>query len=259
MRTSFGSPAALTYEGDIVSQNYRAKSGVAKENIAFGSVVGFTGTENLGVQNPSPNKFTFSGALIAANVINLSVTVKTIDSNNKEVSTTTAMAPVTYAVSNDATMADIVTAIELLDTKLNATLVGTDSINVIHSDQGVVIISGVLVTLGASQVTATYDFLGTLLGTAIKCPVEVRDDGTVGYNPTMMVGVMTQGLMTVKFVDATTLASTLYAQHVANGATKPRGSIRTGTDSGKATAFTGLTPAKGAGALALGNIELNLP
>lgn len=259
MRTSYGPQAAMGREGDIVSLHKDGFSAPAKENIYPGRVVGFTGTERLGYQHPSPNKFTLSGTL-SSGTVDLNVEIKTFVDG---VETTTGAVPigqVTYSGSHATTMGLIEAAIELLvdaqgDLKLAAT-VDTNSITVVHSDQAVIILSG-----GASSqgLTFTYPFDGTIDGPVDRGPVEAQADGTVYYPPGTPVYAMTQGKMTVTFVDASDLSSALAVQHIANGTTKPRGAIRNTTDSGKATAFTSMKVAVGAGALAKGNVQLNNP
>lgn len=262
MRTSYGAQDSLTYEGDIISLDRNVESAPAKENIYPGLGIGFVGTSRLGYQHPSSNKILAAGALVEDNVINGNVTIKTFDANQVEVSTTHAIAPVTYAVGNDETWLAIKAAIELLDAKLTATIdvtPNTRGITVTHSEQAVILMDTWVVTLGVGQTTFSYSFDGTIDGPAVRQPVEAQSDGTVYYKPTTMVGAMTQGKMTVKFVDASNLASALAVQHIVNGTTKPRGSIRNTTDSGKATAFTSMKVCLGAGALEKGNVQLNNP
>lgn len=261
MRETYGSPSKLTYEGDMIV-NDGGESAPAKENIYPGRAVGYVGTANLGFQHPSPNKILAAGALVASNVINGNVTVKTFDSNQVEVVTTYAIAPVTYATGNDETFLLIKAAIEALNTKLTATIDVTPTtrgITVTHSEQGVILLDTFVVTAGAGQTTFTYSFDGTIVGTTPAMPLEAQSDGSVYAKPTTMVYALTQGIMTIKSVDASTRASSLAVQHIVNGATKPRGAIRTTTDSGKATAFTSLKVKLGADALALGNVEINNP
>lgn len=255
MQTTYSAPNAKTYRGDIVSQNKRIKSAPALEKIKFGSVVGFVGTTMSGLQNPSPNKFTFSGSLGASNVCNLNVTVKTI-SNGVEVSTTTAISPVTYATSHAATMTAIKDAIELAATSVTAT-VDTNSITVVDDNGAVVILDSVAIT-GGSAVTVTYDFDGTILGVAQRQPTELNDDGTAYIAPSEMVGAMTQGIMTIYSHDAMNLGSSLYAQFIeATGYT--RGEIRTSTASSKAKAFSTLKPYETVSSGNLANVEINNP
>lgn len=261
MRTNYGSPSALTYEGEMI-KNRGGHSAPAKENIYSGRAVGFVGNSRLGYQHPSSNKILSAGAIVASNVINGNVTIKTFDSNQVEVITTYAIAPVTYATGNDETWLLIKAAIEALDSKLTATIditPTTRGITVTHSSQAVILLDTWVVTAGAGQTTFTYSFNGTIDGVCPRIPVEAQSNGQVYAKPTTPIYAMSQGIMTVKFVDAANLSSSIAVQHIENGATKPRGSIRTTTDSGKATAFTSLKVELGASALSLGNVEINNP
>lgn len=255
MQTSYSANSTLTYRGDVITKE-RVKTAPAKENILFGSGLGYTGTSMLGLQNPSPNKITFSVAADASTVVNGTVTVKTFTDAGVEVSTSQAIAPVTYAVSAANTYALVKAAIELLDSNLTATVTG-DTITVIHSSQAVVILSA-FTAAGGSAITISYQFDGTILGCAPRAPIEQNSDGTVYYKPGMMVGAVTKGIMTIYSEDAMTLGSSIAIQHMANGAIA-RGEVRTTTDSGKATAFTSLKPLSVVSADTLANVEINLP
>jgi hypothetical protein len=253
MRTDYGAPTYMTFAGDFGTKNDGGESAPAKENIYAGRVVAYVGPVNLGFQHPSANKFTLSGS-ISSGTINLTVEVKTFDENQNEVSTVLPIAQVTYSTNHATTMGLIKAAIETLNPKLTAT-VDTNSITVTHSDQAVIIITGVTSSQG---LTATYYFDGTLVGPTPKAPTEAASNGEVFLKPTSTIYGMTQGIMTVKFVDSVTRQSSLAVQHIAN-TNAPRGSIRNNTDSGKATAFTALKVRKEAGALSLGWVEINTP
>jgi len=264
MQTSYGYPSSKTFAGDIVSEDKRVKSYPTLENLSFGSIAGYVGTEILGIQNPSPNKFTFSGDLVASNVINGKVTIKTI-SNGAEVSTTYTISPVTYATSHAATMTALKTAYQDAATSagLALTLDTSDAngrtFKAVATDNAVVIFSDIVVTAGAGQATVTYYFDGTLMGFVNKQACE-RDPvtGTYYVSPQNVCGLMTQGIMTVTSIDAVDMSSTIYAQFIDNSTTK-RGMVRTSTDSGKAVVFTGAKPQDKVSAGALCDIELNLP
>lgn len=256
MQKVYGGPSRLTHRGDVVSGDKKVKSAAALEKILFGTIVGFVGTSIAGVQNPSPNKLTFSAALSASNVVNGSITVKTIDSDNKEVTSTVSIDPITYASSHSATMTAIKAEIELKNPSLTATI-DTNSITVTHSKNAVVILNGFAVT-GGTAVTVAYDFDGTMLGVATKISSELNEDGTVYIKPTELCPYLTQGTVTVQPVDAMNMSSSLYAQFIeASGIA--RGEIRTSTVSGNAKAFSGLKPDDKVTALSLGNVEINLP
>jgi hypothetical protein len=261
MRLTYGANQRLGYRGDIITKE-RVKAAPAKENILFGSAVGYVGTDyKLGFQNPSPNKILAAGAIVASNVINGNVTVKTFDSSGNEVITTEAIAPVTYATGNDETWLLIKAAIEALDSNLTATIDVTPTtrgITVTHADNAVVLLDTWVVTLGGGQTTFSYSFDGTILGCAPRAPIEQNSDGTVYYKPGMKVGVLTKGIMTIYSEDIMTNASSIAVQHMVNGAIA-RGEIRTTTDSGKATAFTTLKPLDSVAADSLANVEINAP
>lgn len=258
MQTSYGAPSKLTYRGKIVSDIKRVKSAPALEKLKFGSIGAFVGTSMNGIQNPSPNKLTFSGALVASNTINGTVSWKTIDSDGAEVLNSSAIAQVTYASSNANTLDLIKAAIEALDTKLTATVSGSDSIIVTHDDNAPVILSGFVVAAGSGQASVSYTFDGTLLGPVVNVPAEKPKTGDATVEPREMAGCLTQGIMTIYSEDAMTLASSLYAQFIDNGAIK-RGEIRTGTDSSKAMAFSSLKPLSVVSADTLANVEINNP
>lgn len=93
----------------------------------------------------NPKQLTFSGALVSLNVYNLTING-------------TAIAPVTYATSSDATMALIVTAIKAVTAYVqDAFLVGSSNYRkiVILPKGAALTLTGSLVTLGASQATTT--------------------------------------------------------------------------------------------------------
>jgi hypothetical protein len=212
MQLNYGGPSALTYAGDVVSDNKRIKSAPALEKIYAGLVVGYdssyAGNEIKGYQHPSPNKLTFSTSLSTSNVINGNVTLKTIDSNGNEVITTTAISPVTYATSHAATMTAIQDAIEGAFGSCVCT-VDTNSISVVNDSGAIVILSGFVVS-GGSAVSVSYDFNGTLVGVAQRQPQELNDDGSVYIPPNEMVGALTQGIITVMSNDAMTVNSSFY-------------------------------------------------
>jgi hypothetical protein len=264
MQTSYGYPSSKTFAGDIVSEDKRVKSYNSLENLSIGSIAGFVGTEILGIQNPSPNKFTFSGDLVASNVINGKVTIKTVV-NGAEVSTTYTISPVTYATSHAASMTLLKNAYETAATAagLALTLDTADAngrtFKAVATDNAVVTFSNIVVTAGAGQATVTYYFDGTLMGfVTTKALEQDPTTGTYYVKPQNMCGIMTQGIMTVTSVDAVDMSSTIYAQFIDNSTTK-RGMVRTSTDSGKAVVLTGAKPQDKVTAGALCDIELNLP
>jgi len=262
MITNFGYPNAKTYAGDITSKDSTVVGGVAcVENIPFGSVVGFIGTTCSAIQAPAPNKVTFDINFEGSNVINANVTIKTLDANNKEVITTTAISPVTYATSNANTYALLKAAIEAVDTdsKLTATIdASAKTVVLTHSDNFVVYLSGVAVTAGTNQAVATYSFSGTLLGPVPKATVERDSNGVAQYTPGMICPWLEKGSMYITSIDAMTLASSVYVQFIDNDTTK-RGALRTGTDSGKAMAFSSLVPDSTVSAGELANMKINKP
>lgn len=98
----------------------------------------------------------FSADLIASNVVNGSVTVtKTSMVNGVQtpVAVTTAISPITYAVSNASTLTDIATALAAIANVEAAVSDGTHTITVTAEEDCVITFSGWLVTLGASQAT----------------------------------------------------------------------------------------------------------
>lgn len=261
MQTVYGHPGKLTYVGDIVSQNKEVESAPALEKIHAGSIIGYVGTEIKGIQNPSANKFILSADTVTSNVINLKVTVKTVN-GEKEVITTTAISPVTFTSTHAGTMNLIKAAIQTADSNLIATVDSSDAnsrtIYVTHASNAVVIISDVLVTAGSSQATASYGFYGTLLAPALRAPYEANKDGSSYHPPTAMVGYMTKGTMTIKSIDAMNLSSSIYAQFIED-TNIPRGSIRTSSASGKATAFSAMKPNMKVSALSKANVKMNTP
>ncbi len=268
MQTTYGYPDQRTYPGNIISEDYFATSKPALEKITAGSVVGYVGNELLAFQNPSSNKFVLSADLIASNKVNLTLKIKTIDSSNKESSVSVAMAEITYGISHAATMTAICAAIAAADTtgKTSATVDAADgtgrTIYVTHSENAVIILSGVTVTAGVSQATVSYDFYGKLYGIAAYKGNSEQDlsTGKTYINPTEPVGAIKQGVITIYSIDAMNMDSTMYAQFIEDtGASIERGQIRTSTASSKAIAFSGLKPNAKVAALAVSEVELNLP
>jgi hypothetical protein len=261
MQTSYGSPTALTFSGDIVSDNKRVKGFPALEKIYFGKVVGYpvaySNLTDIKVQHPSSNKLTFSTTLSASNVINGTLTVKSVDVDGNESIATASILPVTYATSHASTMQDIADAIDTASGGNVVLVISGNSITVKAEENAVVILSGFVVS-GGSAVTVSYDFDGTILGIAQRQSMELKQDGTAYIEPTQMVGVMTQGIMTVKSEDAMNYTSSIYTQIIEETG-KSRGSIRTSTATGKAVAFSGLKPNGVATAGSLVNVEINNP
>jgi hypothetical protein len=262
MIDNFGYPSKKTQEGEITSKNFETLGGVpCVENIGFGKVVGYVGNEILALQKPAPNMATMSANFVSSNVINCNVTVIEISSNEKQVDpVTTAISPVTFTTSNDATYDLLASAIETAGgTGVNCTVDDTaKTIIVTHDENKVVYLSDIVVTAGASQATPTYSFSGTLLGPVPKAEIEQDADGVAQYTPTMIVAPLQKGSMYMKSIDAINYASTCCVQFIDNGTTK-RGDLRTGTDSGKAMAFSSLVPDGKEDAGALVNIKLNRP
>lgn len=263
MLTNCEYPAAVSDEGYLLDPTKsRVKSFPLAETVPFGRVIGTVATDGSIGQLPSANKLILSADLVTSNVTNANITVITT-ADGVDTTTTTAITAVTFATSHLNTFGTLLkAAIEAVDTKLTATLDTSDTNNrtmyVTHSDNAVVIISGVIVTLGGSQATASYSFYGKLRGVSVISNRQPDSNGVRQFKGGDIAGVVSQGRVIVKPIDASDINSTLYVQFI-DDTNKPRGTIRTSTASGKAIAISPTTLNGSAIALAANTMELNLP
>lgn len=98
----------------------------------------------------------FSADLVAANVINGTVAATetvVVNGQTRTQSATNPIAPVTFAVSNASTLTAIAAAIAALPGVISAVSDGVHTITVTAEDNVALVMSGWVVTLGASQAT----------------------------------------------------------------------------------------------------------
>lgn len=263
LSNNYGYPTALQIEGYTLDPNTeKVKSIPAAENIPFGRVVCVVDPGQDVCQLPGSNKLAFSANLVAANTIDGSITMTTINSDNVSITTTTPIPQVTFATSHLNTMNLLIAAIQTISPSLTATLDTTDTNNrtiyVTSSDGSVVQLSALVVGAGASQATVSYNFQGFLKGIAVWTNRQPDTYGVSQYVATDVVGVITQGRVIVKPIDATDAYSNVYVQIIATN-DAARGTIRNSADSGRAIPFVNPKFQDKALALGFNTLEPNLP
>jgi len=209
------------------------------------------------VRLPESNLSTIvlSGDLITANVINVSVNG-------------VALAPITFATSHLATMNAIAAAI-LAQPNIASAVVGgagNHTLTVTATEGNVAIVNSFVVTLGASQATATITnttqdtFYGVGARTQNK-PNPLNPTGSFG-NPIYLEGdcvsLLTKGRIYVAAEQTVTSDSPVYWRFAANGLLLP-GGFRGDSDSGRAIVIPGARYTVGATSGALATLEINLP
>lgn len=209
------------------------------------------------VRLPESNLSTIvlSGDLITANVINVSVNG-------------VALAPITFATSHLATMNAIAAAI-LAQPNIASAVVGgagNHTLTVTSTEGNVAIVNSFVVTLGASQATATITnttqdtFYGVGARTQNK-PNPLNPAGSFG-NPIYLQGdcvsLLTKGRIYVAAEQTVTSDSPVYWRFAANGLLLP-GGFRGDSDSGRAIVIPGARYTVGATSGALATLEINLP
>lgn len=125
---------------------------------------------------------TFNANFVASNVINAKVNGL-------------AIAPVTFATDSATTLAALATAIALMDGVASAVSDPSSKSILVTGDTAAVLVTNVVVTLGASQATAVVTRSSTdrYLGQPIYDPMAVSGDGFV-QGPAIAVATHTQGV-----------------------------------------------------------------
>ncbi len=230
----------------IAFENFNVGLGLAK-------VIG----QDYIVRLPQSNLSTIvlSSDLVTSNVINVSVNG-------------IALAPITFATSHLATMNTIVAAI-LAQPNIASAIVGganDRTITVTATESKIAIVNSFVVTLGASQATATITnttqdtFYGVGARTQNK-PNPLNTLGSFG-NPIYFQGdcvsLLTRGRVYVAAEQNLTSDSPVYWRFAANGLLLP-GGFRADSDGGRAIALPAARYTVGATAGALATLEINLP
>lgn len=208
----------------------------------------------------------FSGDLVASNEIN--VTVNGV-----------AITPVVYAVSHLATMQAIADEIELIPTVASATVGGANdrTITIISVVGNATVISGFLVTLGASQATVTTTlgqnglFFGVTLSNYAQYggsnyptgPNLTSSDGDeLPYQIGEVVPTLTRGRIYIKPEVVMTSNSAVYLRVAVNGAGTAIGQFLDNADGGNAILIPATTAIIREGNATVGDLavlEINLP
>lgn len=225
------------------------KSRKAQDLIGFGRAV-FTGLiPGVDVINPAVDIVTlaFYGVFVTDNVINMKVNG-------------VAIAPVTFSVDAATTKALLIAAIDAID-GINATDDSADSILIKSSELGNVLVTDILVTLGATQTghTIYYSSSAVFEGVSILRhgqPIAIGGDDAYQINDS--INVLTKGVVWVKVTSSVSYGGDI---HVANDTSDPsnQGTFQsTGgiqVHGGKFVSSAVGTPS----APALAKIEINYP
>lgn len=213
--------------------------------------------EDYVVRLPQSNLSTIvlNADLVTSNVIN--VTVNGV-----------ALAPITFATSHLATMNAIAAAILAQPNIASAVVGGTNNrtITVTATEGNVAVVNSFVVTLGASQATATITnttqdtFYGVGARTQNK-PNPLNPEGSFG-NPVYLQGdcvsLLTRGRVYVGVEQTVTSDSPVYWRFAANGLLLP-GGFRADSDSGRAVLIPGARYTVGATSGSVATLEINLP
>jgi hypothetical protein len=239
VQTTYGTEQNLGFEGNLAS-SYKSmlKSGASKEKIFFGRGLAKFGT---GYKTIAAEKVTFSADFSASNVISGNVTLISVDSNGVQTSTTTAIAPVTYASSHASTLAAVVTAIEAI-TNVNAA--GTASsgreITVAGESGYMVALSGFAVA-GGSAVTVTYSTGYSFDGVSVADNKEPDSNGDTYYKPKETLNIAKENELWVKVDAAVTPTTVPYVRIVAAGGTNQAlGQFTTSANASVSVSLAGL-------------------
>lgn len=203
---------------------------------------------------------------------NLSTTVLSADliaSNSVAVSVNgVALTPIVFATSHLATMTAIAAAIDAQPGIASAVVGGANNrtITVTADQGGVAVVNSFVVTLGASQATATITngTQDTLYGVAQRqqnMPNPLNPLGSYG-TPVFVAGdcipLLTKGRIYVAVEQTVTSDSPVYWRIAANGLLLP-GGFRADADSGKAIAVPSARYTVGAASGGLATLEINFP
>lgn len=233
-----------------------------KYDIGFDSVLTYRAAENLNfglglVQGAAEG----DARLPLANVAVVTLSADLIASNSVAVSVNgDAITPVVYASSHAETLEAVATAISLLD-DVTATVTAAREITIV-GDNVEVVVDSFVVTLGASQATATTvassndKFVGISVATQA---IEQNLAGDAFYAEKSAVSVLTRGRIYVLAEQDVAVGDPVYLRHTANGAGKDKGQFRKDSDTNKAYLLAGARFIRGASAGSVAVVEINLP
>lgn len=236
MKADMGADRTLTY--------------YAEETIYFGRGVS-QGAEGNAARLPNRNVgyIDFSGDLVTSNTINLLVNG-------------VAISQVTFASTHAATMAAIATAIEAIaDTDYVATVNAARQLKIVNPE-GDVLISGIVVALGAGQATGTATYTGNeaFLGIArLDATKEQDTSGVANYAAEDAVSVASKGAFYVYTEETVIPGDPVYMRVYAGSATELPGQFRKTVDSGDAVLISNARWLVGASADGTAVLEINLP
>lgn len=257
-QTTYETTMPLGQVGVIADAGYtNVLSPMATAEIAAGLAVCKVVGQDMQVRLPLNNlaTLTFSGALVASNVINGKVNG-------------VAIAPVTYASSSADTMTAIANAIEDIDGVVSAT-VNSTVITIVMDNETPANVSDWVVTLGVGQATVALvnSTSDTLYGVALLDESRMNawaytgSAGMLPYQVGECVPDLTKGRVIVQVEDTLNSDDPVYVRFIAGTTGQVRGNFRSDSDSGKAF----LVPSyiarwiKGASAGGLAVLEVELP
>lgn len=180
-----------------------------------------------------------------------------------------ALTPIVFAVSHLNTMGLIATAIEAEPGIESATVGGANNrtITVVAENGEVAEVDSFVVTLGASQATATITNTtsDTLYGVALRTQTKMNlyaqtgSNGASPYYEGDCVSMLTKGRVYVLVEDEVTSDDPVYMRFVANGLNTKLGSFRADDDSGTCVEVVGAVWRVGAAAAGYAVLEINQP
>lgn len=247
--------------GMIADLAYKhTESKIAKGAIPVGRGVTKVIGSDTEARLPAANQglLVFAGDLIASNVVDMDINGVAISS-------------VTFSGTHAATMALLITEIELNADVASAILDPDDGTNrtliVTGVDETVIEITNIVVTLGGTQTTGawTSGTRDTLYGIAhFSQALEgglPNEDNIPQYNNLKVANILRRSSLWVQFETAFNPdVNTLYCRFIAGSATELIGQFRNDADSGKAFAVTGNFAVKTTlSAAGLGLVEINKP
>jgi hypothetical protein len=250
---------------DVASEGLKADSGFdnvlsprAFEDIAVGSGVSKVGGVDYQVRLPAQNLATvvLDADLVTSNSI--AVTVNGV-----------ALTPIVFAVSHDDTMDAIAAAIAAEPNIASATVGDANNRTItVVADQGeVAFVDSFVVTLGASQATATITNTTSdgLYGVALRTQNKMNlyastgSDGAAPYYEGDCVSMLTKGRVYVYVEDTLDSDDAVYMRFAPNGANTRLGVFRSDDDSGTAVLVPDAVWRVGASAGGLAVLEINKP
>lgn len=256
VQTTFTDNFALGFPGLLTDvSETRTKTRAAIENINFGSVMAEAGNDGETAKLPGANQMILDADLITGNSLDGTVTVYNADGS------TASPVSIPFNTSHDQTMDDLISAIEALtgistDTDKGGT--GNRTLTVVTENGYGVILSGFIVTGGASQAGVTYGTTDNLSYLAQHEHRERDSDGTTKYKAKDALNAVTKGEMWVNCETAFNTDSSVYVRFIENGNDK-RGQIRTDDASGEAVLWADAVLNNSGAAAGLAKIEINKP